>query len=449
MASKKAEKRRERKMGSARKKAESHEAGFARTAIKVPPTVSLFALPKKSARIDLIPYELSSDNAELEMEKGDLWYEKTYFVHRSIGANEDAFCCLRKNFNKKCPICEHRARLARDPKADKDLLKGLEPKERQLFNVFDHNEPEMGVQLLDVSYHLFGKMVDAKVENGDKNKKGVGEYDTFFDPDNGYTIKVGTKEKSFNGRSFMEASDIEFKKREEPLDEELLNAATALDTLLLEKSYEDLKKIFLQTSDEDDEDDEDDDDDQDDDDEDEDDDEGEDGASSKSTSRKRSDSSKSSSKKSSKREEEEDDEDDEDDDDEPPKSSKKGGKTSSKSSTKDSDDDEDDDEDDEDEEDEVKGKPTAKSKGIKVGTTVVHDDYGDCEVVHVSPDGTSLRIKDEDDDVHKAIGVDEVEVKVKKKKKDDDEDEPPKSSKKKKRRDDFEDDEDDDEDDDE
>jgi hypothetical protein len=397
--------REKRRMASARTRAESHESGFTRTAIKVPKGMEFFTPSLKGNRVDIVPYKVT-EAGNKNADPGFLYYERTYFVHRGVGAEEQAYCCLRKNFDKKCPICEHRARLAKDPKADKDILKALEPKERQLFNIYDYGDSEKSVQLWDISFHNFGKALDEKVMNGDD-----GEYDLFFAPENGFTLKLAFKEKSFpgGGRPFKDCSDIEFKPRKAPISDEVLEAAANLDTLLLELSYEELKKIFMQTEDDDEEDDEDDDDEKDD----------------------------------------EDEEDDEEEEDEKP-----AKKPSSKKPPKAEEvDDDDDDEDEPEDDDEL---PTAKSKGIKVGTMVEHDEHGTCEVVHVSTDGTSLRLKDEDDDVHKAIGVADVKLIKKKSSKkveedddDEDDDEPPpkKNSKVKSRKDDF--DEDDEEDDDE
>jgi hypothetical protein len=53
---------------------------------------------------------------------------------------------------------------------------------------------------------------------------------------------------------------------------------------------------------------------------------------------------------------------------------------------------------------------TAKSKGIKVGDTVEHEDLGDCIVEKIGKDGFTLTLQDEDGDEHEGIGVAEVTV---------------------------------------
>ncbi len=47
---------------------------------------------------------------------------------------------------------------------------------------------------------------------------------------------------------------------------------------------------------------------------------------------------------------------------------------------------------------------------FKEGCFVTHEDFGKCKVIHVNEDGTSLKLKDEDGDVHKAVDPDTCEL---------------------------------------
>jgi len=86
---------------------------------------------------------------------------------------------------------------------------------------------------------------------------------------------------------------------------------------------------------------------------------------------------------------------------------------------------EDDDEKDDDEKEEKKTKrtrktspkkkeeqkpATAEEEGIEKGCEVEHNEFGLCVVTRISGDGTSLTIKDEDGELHRAIGADEVRL---------------------------------------
>jgi hypothetical protein len=56
-----------------------------------------------------------------------------------------------------------------------------------------------------------------------------------------------------------------------------------------------------------------------------------------------------------------------------------------------------------------KALTTAQDKGLKVGYKVEHFKHGRCTIVHVSADGTSLKIRDKDGEVHSAVQPEEVE----------------------------------------
>ena len=246
MASKKS---RERRVTSARRRVNEHVVGISTTSMNLPEGVSILQIKKAGTyRLDVIPYEVGDGNPFAK--KGELHYERTYYVHRGIGPENSSYVCLSKTFKKPCPICEFRAKEARNPEADEELIKNLAPKERQLFNVIDLSDPDKGVQLMEYSYHLFGKALDAKVRGGDDN-----EYDLFADLEQGLTVKVVFEEEKGAGYVYYKASDIEMKPRKKPYDESILEATTCLDGVPKEVKYADLKKIFLQTEESADEDD--------------------------------------------------------------------------------------------------------------------------------------------------------------------------------------------------
>lgn len=237
---------RERPKLSAKKWAETADSGFTPTVVKLPEGVSFFG-PKKAGtfRLEIIPYEVPANpkgGQNPNAQPGELHYERTYFSHRGIGADERTYVCPAKTAGRSCPICEHRKELMRDRDADEDLIKALAPKQRQLWNVYDHAEPEKGVQIWDVSFHLFGKQLKAAINNADEDDG----WEYFADPADGLTLRVGMEEKSFSGNSFLECSTVGFKARREPLSDEVLDAAQPLDDLLILLDYEKLKSIFLQ-----------------------------------------------------------------------------------------------------------------------------------------------------------------------------------------------------------
>jgi len=318
---------RKRERVSARKRLETHKSGFVMTSLNVDKDVKFFKTTAAGVRrVDVIPYRAGKGNPVAE--EGELHFERTYWSHRAIGPNNESYVCRAKTAGLPCPVCEHRAKLAADPNGDEALVKQLAPRERQLWNVVDVDDDDGGVQLWDISFHLFGKLLDAEITNADEDE----EYEYFADLEDGYTLKLGFEEKKFGqGRPYYEVVTIGFKARKQGYDEDILEQVVCLDDALIIPDYDELKKIFLQMEDADDE------------------------------------------------------------PDEPPKRRKRRA-------PKDEDEDEDGD------------LLTAEEAGIAEGDLVSHAKFGDCEIVRISKDGTSLVIEDDEGKSHRAVAVADVDL---------------------------------------
>ncbi len=234
--------------GRDRAKKKEQGMGFSATYLKVPQGASFFRPKVGIYLLDILPYLVGKHNPFAQ--PGSLHYERTYHLHGRVGADQNAFLCPRMTGKRPCPICEHRQRLLREDAADNEaLIKDLSPRERQLFNIRNLKEPDKGIQLFDISYHLFGRLLDARIRDSDEED----EWDLFYKLEGGLTLKVGFTEKSFGGRTFVEAETIDFKARKEDYDEEFLEQVFNLDGLLKEVEYDELKKLFLESADDDDE----------------------------------------------------------------------------------------------------------------------------------------------------------------------------------------------------
>ncbi len=224
---------RERRKVSARKRAVEHEMGFQSTNLKLPEGVKFFNVKKEGVyRLDIIPYIVPEGAKNPCAQTGDEYFERTFWQHRGIGADNATVICPRKTLGKPCPICEYRAELAKQEDSDEDLIKSLAPKERQLFNVLDNEDLESGVQVWEISYHNFGRQLDARIRNSDDDDG----YEFFHDPEEGMMLKIGMEEKNFAGTTFYAAESIDFKKRRASIEDEILDAAVILDKCLYEKN---------------------------------------------------------------------------------------------------------------------------------------------------------------------------------------------------------------------
>lgn len=356
MATKRQKANRERRKATAKDRREKHQTGFVRNTFKVPKGMQVWNPKKGPHRIDIVPFIAGKGNPVAD--EGMEYYERTYYVHRNVGPEGNAEICLSKTFKKSCAVCEHRTRLGNDPESDSEMVKALVPKERQLWYIIDHEERDKGVQLWDMSYHNFGKSLDEKIDEADPEDQP--RYENFSDLEEGLTLRIVLSEKSFGGgKPFLEVSDIEFKERKKPLDVDI-EELTALDDLLTPLTNAELKKRFLQLSDEEMEEEEDDDD------------------------SELEDEDELPKKKSKRRVDEDDDDDDDDDnEEEAPKKSKSasGGKHQKKTSgkTKTSSSDDEDEEEDDDEIPTTRGtkKKSSQGKGSRGVTSSDDDDDED------------------------------------------------------------------------
>lgn len=236
---------------SGRRRAEEHKSGFDRTAFKIPDGMGMISIKQAGVRrFDFLCYvvgdESSSGGRNPNADPGTLHFERTFWVHRGIGPNEDSYVCPAKTLNKPCPICEARAKLAKRADVDPETVKELAPKERQLWLVIDYGEPDKGPQLFEMSYHLFGKVMDNRLKDSDPDD----EYEFFADPMDGKMVKAGFGEKSMGSNKFFECTSLDFKARPEgtKYGKKFTEALPCLDDLLIVLPYDKLNAIFLQTA---------------------------------------------------------------------------------------------------------------------------------------------------------------------------------------------------------
>lgn len=218
------------------------EKGFSPTSIKLPHGIEKFKFKKKGQfKIDIMPYVVKH-NPWADVKKGQGHYSRTYFVHRGIGPDNNDFCCLQKNWNKDCPICEHVAKLTKKG-ADEKLINSLKPKERELFVFINRDEKEKGPQIFETGhYKSFGEFLHNKLDAFPKGHP----YHKFFHLDNGLTAIMTTKQDAFNGVTYYPVINIEFVERK-PYDVSIMKKIPCLDLLPKELTYKELRKIFLQT----------------------------------------------------------------------------------------------------------------------------------------------------------------------------------------------------------
>lgn len=188
---------------------------------------------------DFLPYITSNSNVK-GIEAGDIWYVRPYGVHRNIGIDNKTRLCLRLTFGKPCPVDEHQKEMYKAAKTDeqKKTATALYHKKRALYNVIDLDDPDKGVQVFDISDHLFSNLLEQELQLAKP------KYDGFADLKGGYTVTVRFKKKVLGDREWFEAERIDFKERADyPVT--ILEDTYDLDAMLKPLSYEALENEFL------------------------------------------------------------------------------------------------------------------------------------------------------------------------------------------------------------
>jgi hypothetical protein len=217
------------------------ERGSGNRNIKIPEGVEFYKVKKGSSRLDIIPYAVTKKNLGYA-EPGELWYERTFYMHYKVGGG-NASCVCPTTFDKKCPICEYAAELGKqNSPEEQEIKKSLRPKMRQIFNVVDKQEPEKGVQIMETAFFNFGKELEKELNETETENP---EYGEFASLENGYTLKIRWDEESQAGsRSYIKAGRIDFIERKKPYKESVLDSAVDLDNALMVLSYEEIEQLF-------------------------------------------------------------------------------------------------------------------------------------------------------------------------------------------------------------
>jgi len=229
--------RKEKRKSLARQRAEAKSTGFVQTKLRVPKGIEFFPFKQGIYIIDIVPYKAGKGNPHAP--KGELYYERTFWSYNKIGPEEKYLVCPSKTFGHKDFIQEVIQEESRKDEPDKKLIAFLKPKERQIFLIWDHDNKDKGVQLLELAFNKLGELLDDRMSSSTE-KEG---WDLFYFPDTeGMSLRLTIKENKPYG---FETKAIDFIKREKSLPKEIVNHGICLDDLLIEPSYNELKSVFL------------------------------------------------------------------------------------------------------------------------------------------------------------------------------------------------------------
>ena len=206
----------------------------------------LFKIKEGANRIEILPYEISSNMHPLvhagKMKKGQLDYNVAIKVHTNIGPNKKTVVCPYQ-YGKACPICE--AAIAAKKAGDTKTNEALYAKTKIYYNVVDNAEREKGVQILEANAKYFQK----PLETVDINSEEDFPNRFFADVDTGMTVKILGAKEEFTGAdgkkgTFIQYSSISFVERKEGVNE-FIKDVVPLDQCIKLLSYDELEAVMM------------------------------------------------------------------------------------------------------------------------------------------------------------------------------------------------------------
>ena len=216
--------------------------------LNLPDGVKQYNVEENTRKVtfDILPYIVSDPkHPNRDDEAGiavvdSLWYRRPFKVHRAVGVNNESCVCL-KSIGKPCPICDHQ-RKQFDAGADKEETIELYPKDRNLYVIVPKGDKKADEvpYIWDMSEKLFQETLkDAIDEDLETNE-------VFPSLEEGLTLEVSFKWKTFGKSTFPEARNINFIERDKPYKESILDDVPDLDTVLKVLSYEELSNKFFE-----------------------------------------------------------------------------------------------------------------------------------------------------------------------------------------------------------
>lgn len=160
---------------------------------KVPKGVGFWRPGLGEHELDIIPYVVGSQHPNKNLIPDEsIHFVLRLFVYMRVGSNEDPYVSLYDNYSLPDPVKEWMAQQGRLPK---DLYKKTASKERCIFYIWCHDNPEeeaKGLQIWEESaFNSF-----EKIQEQATLPKGGGHI-PFSDWDNGYRLFFNVSEESY------------------------------------------------------------------------------------------------------------------------------------------------------------------------------------------------------------------------------------------------------------
>ena len=198
---------------------------------------------KGEVSINVLPYLTKTPFHPDNVEPGMIWYKRPFQIHRSIGPNDVSVVCPG-SVGKPCPICQERAKLAKNWDENKEAITALNFQQWVVYPIADPDNEDR-CAIFAYSYGKFAKPLQKELD------EGADENLMFWDVKDGKTLKVRFSEETFalpggGSAKFLAATRIDFVDRPDMDEDEILAKTPCLDEILKVMDYNRLKALFLQ-----------------------------------------------------------------------------------------------------------------------------------------------------------------------------------------------------------
>jgi preprotein translocase subunit YajC len=215
--------------------------------LKLPEGIRIWE-PDKAGKykLNMLIYEVKTDQHPDRARKGGIWWKYPFRVHKNIGVSNRQIICP-SSVGKPCPVCEERKRLVdKGYDENKKAIDVLNGQRHVAYNIEDPEDADK-VVVYASSYGKFGG-ADAGLDKEIAQLPTGDPKITFYDVSDGFTLDARFGEEKFEGRSFFQVNRIDFIKRNDQDEDEVLSKVCCLDELIASgvMEYDALKAIFLQ-----------------------------------------------------------------------------------------------------------------------------------------------------------------------------------------------------------
>jgi len=191
--------------------------------------------------ISVIPYLVKEKYHPQRIPAGTLWYKRPFKVHRNMGIGDDARTLVcPKSFNPRndCAPCRDVAEMVKDWDANEDAIRAIKASQRELMLLYNHDDSK--IQLLNISYFLFGQLLDERIDNP-PSQDCIGFW---LDGDDGMALKVRWTSQKAGKFEFIKAAIIDFDQdRKYKVPAKVWKEAVELSSLLIETSSRTIEEI--------------------------------------------------------------------------------------------------------------------------------------------------------------------------------------------------------------